>query len=67
MWPSYYYKQKHKNSPRYGTQLLSKLNNLEGIIGCHLILLNKQDKRDDKVYGRLNNKPSSVSAKDAEF
>ena len=56
-----------KNSSRYGEQLLSKLNNIEGIIGRHLSSLNKRDGRNDKVYGKINSKPSTVAAKDTKF
>ena len=67
MWPSSYYKQQHKNSPRYGEQILSKLDDLEVIIGHHLKFLNKQERCNNKVYDKINSEPSSVDAKDTEF
>ena len=46
---------------------MSKLDNLEGVIGRHLTLMNKQDRQNNKVYDKINSKPSSVSTKDTEF
>ena len=67
MWPSLYYMQQHKNSPRSGEQIFRKINYLEGVIGRHLTLLNKQDGGNNKFYGEINSEPSSVSAKDTFF
>ena len=64
MRPSLYYKQQHKNMQRSGEQLLGKLDNLEVIMGRHLTFLNKQDRRNNKVYDKINSKPSSTDEKD---
>ena len=46
---------------------MSKLDNLEGIIGRHLKFLNKQDGLNNKVYDKINSEPSIVAAKDTNF
>ena len=53
-----------KNSPRYGEQILRKLSGLEGIIGHQLTFLNKKYGSNDKVYDKINSKPSSTYEKD---
>ena len=67
MCPTSYYKHQHKNNPRYCKLILRKINGLEGIIGHHLIFLKKQYIRNDKVYDKINSKPSSAAAKDTKF